>query len=104
MAALAQAMIDGGIRSGMPEEVAVRLTLQTMKGTAELLLTDGIEPEELYRKVATPNGTTEAGWRVMRDRGVPQAISDGIVAASNRAAELAAEAAKLHEKGARREP
>lgn len=94
MAALAVAMIEGGIRSGLPKDVAAKLTLQTMKGTAELLLSDGIDPENLYRMVATPGGTTAAGWRVMDDRGVPQAISDGVVAASLRASELAEESAK----------
>ncbi len=96
MAALAQAMIDGGVRSGLPKDVAFKLALQTMKGTAELLLADGLEPEKLYQMVATPGGTTAAGWHVMQDRGVPQAISDGIVAASKRAEELALEAANLH--------
>ncbi len=99
MAALAQAMIDGGVRSGLPREVAFKLALQTMKGTAELLLADGVDPEKLYQMVATPGGTTAAGWHVMQGRGVPQAISDGIVAASQRAAELAAEAAKLTHQG-----
>ena len=96
MAALAQAMIDGGVRSGLPKDVAFKLALQTMKGTAELLLSDGMDPEKLYQMVATPGGTTAAGWQVMQGRGVPQAISDGIVAASKRAEELADEAAKQH--------
>lgn len=91
--ALAHAMIEGGVRSGLPREAAYKLALQTMKGTAELLLIDGLEPMQLFRMVATPRGTTEAGWAVMERRGVPQAISDGIVAASKRAAELAEEAA-----------
>ncbi len=99
MAALAQAMIEGGVRSGLPKDVAFKLALQTMKGTAELLLADGIEPEALYKMVATPGGTTAAGWHVMQGRGVPDAISDGIVAASKRAAELAEETAKLHVQG-----
>ncbi len=96
MAALAQAMIDGGVRSGLPKDVAFKLALQTMKGTAELLLHDGLDPEKLYSMVATPNGTTVAGWNVMQGRGVPQAISDGIVAASKRAQELAEETARAH--------
>ncbi|HYS99326.1 MAG TPA: pyrroline-5-carboxylate reductase [Thermoplasmata archaeon] len=96
IAALAHAMIDGGIRSGLTKDVAYKLALQTMKGTAELLLIDGLEPMDLYRMVATPNGTTMAGWAVMEGRGVPQAISDGVVAASKRAAELADETAKAH--------
>ncbi len=99
MAALAQAMIEGGVRSGLPKDVAFKLALQTMKGTAELVLADGIDPERLYQMVATPGGTTAAGWHVMQGRGVPQAISDGIVAASERAAELASEAAKLARQG-----
>ncbi len=99
MAALAQAMIEGGVRSGLPKDVAFKLALQTMKGTAELLLSDGIDPETLYQMVATPGGTTAAGWQVMQGRGVPQAISDGIVAASRRAAELAEEAASQGGRG-----
>lgn len=93
MAALAETMIEGGVRSGLPRNVALKLALQTMKGTAELLLSDRLEPMALYEMVATPKGTTEAGWAVMQDRGVPQAISDGIVAAAKRASELAEEAA-----------
>ncbi len=96
IAALANAMIEGGVRSGLPRDVATKLTLQTMKGTAELLLLDGLEPLTLYQMVATPNGTTMAGWSLMESRGVPQAISDGIVAASKRASELAEETAKAH--------
>jgi pyrroline-5-carboxylate reductase len=92
--AVAHAMIEGGVRSGLPREVAFKLTLQTMKGTAELLLSEGLEPMQLFRMVATPNGTTLAGWAVMEARGVPQAIGDGIVAASKRAAELAEEAGR----------
>src|SRR3989454_12627334 len=74
-----------------------------MKGTAELLLIDGLEPMQLFRMVATPNGTTEAGWAVMEKRGVPPAISDAIVAASKRDAELAAESAKAGGYGGRQQ-
>jgi pyrroline-5-carboxylate reductase len=96
ISAMAHHMIDGGVRSGLPKDVATRLTLQAMKGTAELLLMDGMDPMTLYAMVATPNGTTEAGWKLMESRSVPQAISDAIVAASKRATELAEETAKAH--------
>lgn len=97
IAALAHSMIEGGVRSGLPREVAYKLALQTMKGTAELLLIDGLEPMQLFRMVATPNGTTEAGWAVMEKHGVPSAITDGIEAASKRAAELASEVTRTHD-------
>ena len=96
IAALAHFMIEGGVRSGLPRDIASRLLLQTMKGTAELLLTDGIEPMQLYKMVATPNGTTEAGFKLMESRGVPQSITDAIVAAAKRAEELAEETARAH--------
>ena len=96
IAALAHFMIEGGVRSGLPRDIASRLALQTMKGTAELLLTDGIEPMQLYKMVATPNGTTEAGFKLMESRGVPQSITDAIVAAAKRAEELAEETARAH--------
>src|SRR5256712_13918012 len=70
-----------------------------MRGTADLLLIEGLERMQLFRMVATQNGTTEAGWAVMEKRGVPHAISDAIVAASKRAAELEAEVTKGHGKG-----
>src|SRR5438876_5945027 len=89
-------MIEGGVRSGVPREVAYKLTLRTTTGTAELLLIDGLEPMQLFRMVATPNGMTRAGWAVVEKHGVPSAISDAIVAASKRAAELAAEVARAH--------
>lgn len=91
IAALAHSMIEGGVRSGLPRDVAYKLALQTMKGTAELLLIDNLEPMQLFRMVATPRGTTEAGWAVMERQRVPSAISDAIVAAARRAAELAEE-------------
>src|SRR5947199_8823083 len=49
IAALAHSMIEGGVRSGLPRDVAYKLALQTMKGTAELLLIDGLEPMQLFR-------------------------------------------------------
>jgi len=49
-----------------------------------------------FRTVATPNGTKEAGRKVMEARGVPSAISDVIFAASASASELASEVAKSH--------
>jgi len=94
VAALVDAMIDGGVRSGLPRDVALQLALQTVKGTAELLLVDGLEPMDLFAMVATPHGTTEAGWALMRSHRVPEAIRDGVVAAARRAAELADEAAR----------
>ena len=96
IAGIAHHMIEGGVRSGLPRDVASRLLLQTMKGTADLLLTDGIEPMALYNMVATPSGTTAAGWALLVSREVPAAIRDAVVAAAQRARELAAEAGRAN--------
>ena len=96
IAGIAHYMIEGGVRSGLPRDVASRLLLQTMKGTADLLLTDGIEPMALYDMVATPSGTTAAGWALLVAREVPAAIRDAVVTAAQRARELAAEAGRAN--------
>src|SRR5256886_13113989 len=40
------------VQSDLPREVAYKLTLQAMKGTAELLLIDGLEPMQRFQTVA----------------------------------------------------
>ena len=72
--ALAHSMIEGRVRSGLPREVAYKLTLQTMKGTAELLLIDGLEPN-----ATVPNGRNaewDEGSRSEGDGGARSPVRD----------------------------
>jgi pyrroline-5-carboxylate reductase len=69
--------------------------LETVLGTA--LMADAREEsmDDVARRVASPNGTTEAGLAVLdADGALDRLVAETIAAAARRGAELAAEARK----------
>lgn len=62
-----ESLADGGVRMGLPREVAVELAAQTMQGAARMVLETGRHPAELKDEVTTPAGCTIAGLLTMED-------------------------------------
>jgi pyrroline-5-carboxylate reductase len=62
-----EAMADGGVRMGLPRDVAIELAAQTMQGAARLVLQTGKHPAALKDEVTTPAGCTIAGLLTMED-------------------------------------
>lgn len=85
---LAEAMIAGGVEAGLDPATAHRLAVATIQGSAALLAGSDDEPAELRRRVTSPNGTTAAAIETFDERGVKQAVADGVRAAAARSAEL----------------
>lgn len=88
LALIAEAMIDGGVKAGLPRDLATQLVFQTLKGTGILLQQEGKSPALLKDRVTSPGGTTIAGISVLEDNGVRGAIIEAIESAQERSEEL----------------
>jgi pyrroline-5-carboxylate reductase len=84
-----EALIEAGMAVGLSEEVSRLLVVDTLAGSARLLVDSGETPQSLREAVTSPGGTTEAGLRVLEDRGVRGAITAAVAAATERSRQLA---------------
>lgn len=83
-----EALSDGGVRVGLPRDVATRLAAQTLLGAAEMVLTTGQHPAALKDAVTSPGGTTIAGLHALERSAVRAGLIDAVVAATERSREL----------------
>lgn len=88
---LMEAMIDSGVGLGLSEETATTLTIETAYGAALMARAGEDSPAQLRQNVTSPGGTTAAALAVMTERGLPQIVQQAVIAANQRAAELAEE-------------
>ncbi len=82
-----EALIDGGVRMGLPFDVAKECAAQVMAGTGQLVLA-GNHPAVLRSRVCTPGGTTIGGLLVMEDNKVRSAVARAVEEATNIATSL----------------
>jgi pyrroline-5-carboxylate reductase len=87
---LAEAMIDAGIGEGLPPDAARALALQTVLGAARMLTESGEAPDELRKRVTSPNGTTQAALESFERDGFRAIVAHAIHAARERGRELSA--------------
>jgi pyrroline-5-carboxylate reductase len=85
---LAEALIDAGAAVGLPRDVSVALTEQTLLGSATLLRRSTDGPDVLRRNVTSPGGTTAAGLAVFESANFRQLVADVVRAATERSIEL----------------
>lgn len=85
--AFAEALADGAMECGVPQDKAAIWTAQTLLGAANMLLTYG-DPVALRKAVCSPNGTTLAGVAALEEKGFHDAAKSAVLAAYKRTLEL----------------
>ena len=83
-----ESLADGGVQVGLSREVALKLALQTVYGSARMALESVKHLGELRDEVTSPGGTTIAGLYALEQRGFRGAVMDAIVSATRRSQEL----------------
>lgn len=85
---LVEAMADAGVKVGLSRDVAARLALQTLIGSAHLARDSHLHSAALKDQVTSPGGTAIAALHVLRREGFQAIVMDAVEAATRRAAEL----------------
>lgn len=85
---LVEAMVDAGIAEGLSREEATALATRTVLGAAKMLDETKLPPEELRKRVTSPNGTTQAAVEKMDALQVKSGLTAGVRRAAERSREL----------------
>ncbi len=83
-----ESMTDAAVNLGFTPEMARKLVLQTLLGSAHLLQQSGRSPQELRHMVTSPGGTTAAAITAFEKGGFPALVSQAVRAAHERARQL----------------
>lgn len=91
---LTECLSRAGAAAGLPVELAERLALHTVTGSADLMSQSGLPPAKLRQNVTSPGGTTAAaldvlGGNTLLQGGLDTLMRAAVEAARNRAEELA---------------
>ena len=73
-----EAFVAAGTAHGLSEEMASRLVMKTLSGTAALLEVREGDAERLRLEVCSPGGSTERGVAAMEAAGLPAAVKAAV--------------------------
>jgi pyrroline-5-carboxylate reductase len=83
-----EAMIDAGVKTGLPRDKAKAISLQVIKGTLKMLEEEKIHPTVMRDMITSPGGTTIAGIAVLEERAFKGNVIEAIERACKRSKEL----------------
>jgi pyrroline-5-carboxylate reductase len=88
IALVVEALADGGVRVGLDRKTAMTLAMQTVLGSARLLIDTGMHPGQLKDMVSSPGGTTIAGIHTLETGGLRRTLIDAVERATHPGREL----------------
>ena len=77
-ALVVEALVDAGVRHGLPPGDAARMAVETMAGTAAVLRAHELDTAELRRRVTSPGGSTARGLAALERGRVRAAFGDAV--------------------------
>ena len=83
-----EALADGGIKMGLPRDVAITLAAQTAFGAAKMVLESGTHIGQLRDSVTSPGGTTIEGLHALEKGGIRNALIDAVETATKKSKSL----------------
>jgi len=83
-----EALSDGGVASGLPRDIATRLSAQTVLGAARMVLETGQHPGALKDQVASPGGTTIEGLHELEKGKMRGTVMSAVRAATEKSKKL----------------
>ncbi len=83
-----ESLAEGGVKVGLPRDVATTLAAQMVLGSGAMVLQSGEHPAKLKDIVTTPAGCTIDGLLELEEGGLRVALIKAVVRATRRAAEL----------------
>ncbi|HSX26057.1 MAG TPA: pyrroline-5-carboxylate reductase [Chlamydiales bacterium] len=88
--ALIDAMARTGEKHGLDYQKALTMAAQAFLGAAKVIIKGGV-PETLLEQIATPNGTTEAGLRALKETEMKKHLGLVVEASARRSKEISEE-------------
>lgn len=83
-----EALIDGGVKMGLARDVATKLAIQTVLGSAKLVKSSGLHPAILRDQVTTPGGTAINAIHELESHGLRSMLINAVATATRRSEEL----------------
>lgn len=83
-----ESLTEGGVKMGIPRDVARQLATQTVFGSAALLKSSDLHPANLREQVTTPGGTTVNAIHELEERGLRAMLMSAVATATKRSEEL----------------
>lgn len=85
---LIEALADGGVKMGLPRDLAYRLASQTVMGSGKLVIDSGVHPAILKDNVTSPAGSTASGLSALEKNNFRHAIIEAVEAATKRCRQI----------------